>query len=491
MIGRPGSVRRMVGALAVRLEALREEDASEGWNEAMLLLERLDRGVALLEGVAADGSGDFEARIRDLSLLRRVCDLAVSVLEPLRLGEALLAVVSEEFPCHASALDLVGPSESGARRLRRGDWSNPDLESLADRCARRAGQELSALHPLRPAEHGEWREACAEAGIASILVLPAVSFGRASAFVHLYHDQPERFGGEERRVIGLVADLLGLALRHHEAAARMLSGGALEELRGGHGGAVRLDLVQRDKLSALEKMAASVAHELNNPMGWMLSNLARAREYVEQLRSTLEAPAGPEAVHGTLEALLKDFAGLLEETDEGLTRVRRVAHELHAMGRQSGEEVELTDLNGVVESALSMARLAAKPRVRFEQHMKPVPPARCRRLDLVQAVFHLLVNALEAGDAGGRLRVTTYRAGGEVRIEVADDGPGVPAEHAERIFEPFFSTKEGHSGLGLPIARDVARAHGGELLLVDGGVFRLSLPLEEPAGAACSRGREG
>lgn len=250
-----------------------------------------------------------------------------------------------------------------------------------------------------------------------------------------------------------------------------------------------LALARREGLLTLETFAARVAHEINNPMSYVLSNLRRAQEYVRGLPQLVPEAARKTGEMREVERVIEELGSILAETEEGLGRVRQMAARLNAfVPRKDGPKREV-DLNEVVETALSMARLEAHPSVLFEKRLEPLPPVQCARAALVHAVFNLVANAVDAVGESGTIRVSTFHSGQRALIEVRDDGPGIRPGDREFVFEPFYTTKlDGSPGLGLGIAREIATAQSGDLRVVDdGGGFVLSLPLASARPASRRR----
>ncbi len=443
-------------------------------------LARLERTVGMLERVAVESFDEFEERVRDLSLLRRFTDVVVSKFDLTELCRALAEIALDEISSCASLVFLTAAGDAEPF-VALGRVDDPAVGELAYRAARRALAELRPLDIADAEEDAELEALAREAHVRSLLVHPIATLGQPLGVLLLLDASPGKFGPDDGRALAGVADLAGIAMRHlqlsREVVARKELESALREPdRALH--QVRLAFLRRDKLFALTRLAASVGHEINNPMSYVLSNVGRAGEYVDELEGVVAKLAGGR-VPGDVESLVADFRELLADVEDGLERTRRIAQGLHSMGRNSDEPTGECDVNEIVERAVEMARTECMPSVRFAVSPRPLPPIPCRRFQIAQAVFNLLVNAAEAAGPGGTVRVSTGQAGRKIHIEVADDGPGIPPERREIIFEPFYSTKrEGGTGLGLAIARDIAESHRGviDVSAREGAVFTLELP---------------
>ncbi len=233
-------------------------------------------------------------------------------------------------------------------------------------------------------------------------------------------------------------------------------------------------LAVADRMASLGTLAAGVAHEINNPLSYVVGNLAFARE-------VLSAGAGtpPEALTQARQAL--------DEANEGASRVRQIVGDLRALSRQGDERHEPVDVGAALRSALNLTAGVLRPRAEVKAELGAVPPALGDPARLGQVFLNLLVNAGQA-IAPGRpesnlVRVTSgIGLDGRIRVEVSDTGAGIPPEVLPHIFAPFFTTKpsgEG-TGLGLAICQRTVAAMGGELTVAtrvgQGSTFTILLP---------------
>jgi len=238
---------------------------------------------------------------------------------------------------------------------------------------------------------------------------------------------------------------------------------------------LRQQLLIADRMASIGMLAAGVAHEVNNPLAYVLNNIEMA---------TKELAQQGESTRTTREAL-----GIALE---GVDRIRTIVRGLLELARVDDAAVGPVDVRAIVESTVGLAARQISERARLETDYRPVPFALGTSARLGQVLLNLLTNALEAMPTGAkdtnRLRVVVRRsASGGVVVEISDNGVGIAPEHAARIFDPFFTTKasgEG-TGLGLAITQRLVAELGGELSFESsprrGTTFRLTLQPEEPA----------
>jgi PAS domain S-box-containing protein len=244
--------------------------------------------------------------------------------------------------------------------------------------------------------------------------------------------------------------------------------------------AARARAVQADRLSSLGLLAASVAHEINNPASFILLGLGN----LERLLGGLEAPEDADRVASA--------RALLVEVRDSLHRIVRIVRDLRVFASPSrGDVTRVADVNEVVESALSLARGRIMERADLVTELGDVPPVKIDGGRLGQVIVNLLVNATQAIPKDGsyaKVTVTTRCVGDCVEILVSDTGTGIPKEILPRIWAPFFTTKsvDVGTGLGLSISREIIERAGGEIRVETrlqsseegprGSTFTISLP---------------
>ena len=265
---------------------------------------------------------------------------------------------------------------------------------------------------------------------------------------------------------------------------------------------LQAQLAQSDRLASMGLLAAGVAHEINNPLTYMMLNLERIVTelpdlggVLARLRGELTAALGEDAAAAMLERagveVATQQARILEararEAADGARRVAKIASDLKVFARADTDERAAVDVNTLIDKAIDIAANELRFRATIRRHFGDVPRVLGNAGRLSQVFLNLIVNAAHAIDEGAprenTVEITTRRRGGEVWIEVADTGRGILPEHLGRLFDPFFTTKASGlgSGLGLSICANIVRAHGGRIDVVSapGGGSRFTVCLPE------------
>jgi PAS domain S-box-containing protein len=251
---------------------------------------------------------------------------------------------------------------------------------------------------------------------------------------------------------------------------------------------LRERLVLSGRMAAVGELAAGVAHEINNPVAYVRSNLVLLRGHWDTLRNqwtTLDHVE--EKDREELQTLLAEGEELIDESLEGINRTAAIVRGIRDFSHAGGGARERANLNLLVEAAHRMATAGLKPGMEIRTVYGQLPETFCSPGEIQQVILNLLINALDAIDEAGVIRVETRHEGNLVVISVHDDGPGIERENLARIFDPFFTTKtvgEG-TGLGLSISYEIITRHGGEISVEStfgpGTTFRVSLPVTPDA----------
>jgi two-component system NtrC family sensor kinase len=274
-----------------------------------------------------------------------------------------------------------------------------------------------------------------------------------------------------------------------------------EELRHSKAELERLQaqIIQSEKMASLGQLAAGVAHELNNPAGYLYGNmelLAESARGLGRLLALYDAVPLPDDVLLKVRALkeetdyedaLADLGSIIADCREGAERIRDVVQNLRTFSRLDEAEFKKVDLHESIESTLRLlARYYTAENVRLVRDYGDLPPVDCYAGQLNQVWLNLLVNAAYAVRRGGEVRIKTRREGDAAVVAVGDTGDGIAPEHLPRIFDPFFTTKpvgEG-TGLGLSVTYGIVERHQGRIAVAscpgDGTTFTVTLPVDAP-----------
>ncbi len=268
-------------------------------------------------------------------------------------------------------------------------------------------------------------------------------------------------------------------------------------------------LVQSEKLASIGQLAAGVAHEINNPMGYIFSNFGTLEGYLHQLFEMLaayenaeSALVAPEVVTRLrnlrerieLDFLKEDIPVLMRESKQGIGRVRQIVQDLKDFSRvDSTQDLQWADLHQGIDSTLNVVASEIKYKADVVKEYGTLPDVECVPSQINQVIMNLVVNAAHAmGEERGRITIRTGVEADQVWLEVADTGSGIAPDTLNRIFEPFFTTKPvgKGTGLGLSLSYGIVQKHQGRIevssVVGHGTKFRVTLPVRRavPQGEA-------
>lgn len=263
-------------------------------------------------------------------------------------------------------------------------------------------------------------------------------------------------------------------------------------------------LVHSEKMASLGQLAAGIAHEINNPVGFVKSNLGMLSDYVSVFKdligtySKLAASITNHPMNGQadllaaidtvwkqedLDFILVDVDSLLAESLTGTERVREIAQSLKSFARLDEAEMQNADINEGLRATLRMIWNELKYHCTVREEMNPLPPIRCFPGQLNQVFMNLLVNASQAIKDEGEITIRTEADDDEVIVSISDNGLGIPKEDIPKLFNPFFTTKPvGHgTGLGLSVSYGIIQKHKGRIEVDSkvgtGTTFKIYLPI--------------
>ena len=257
-------------------------------------------------------------------------------------------------------------------------------------------------------------------------------------------------------------------------------------------------LLQSEKMASVGQLAAGVAHEINNPIGFVNSNLSTLEKYVAGLGSVLAAYEQAETRLGAnaftevtevkrkvdLAYLLDDIPNLLKESQDGLTRVKRIIQDLKDFSHVDESTWQMSSLESCMDSTLNVAANEIRYKAEVIKKYAGLPEVECMPSQINQVFLNLLVNAVQSIETKGVITISTGVVDSEVWVEVEDTGKGIAAEHLKKIFDPFFTTKPigKGTGLGLSVSFGIVQKHGGRIEvrseLGKGTAMRVWLPVK-------------
>lgn len=255
-------------------------------------------------------------------------------------------------------------------------------------------------------------------------------------------------------------------------------------------------MLQKEKMASIGQLAAGVAHEINNPMGFITSNLETLHKYGDKLLEFMTFVAAraerlpdlrreieAERRRLKIDYVADDLENLISESLEGAERVRKIVADLKSFSRVDGAEYKVVDLAECLDSTINIVWNELKYKATLKKEYGELPSLRGYPQQLNQVFMNLLVNAAHAIENQGEITIRTWSEAGWVSVAIEDNGCGIPDDVKARIFEPFFTTKEvgRGTGLGLSISYDIVKKHGGEITVASesgkGTSFVVRLPL--------------
>lgn len=258
---------------------------------------------------------------------------------------------------------------------------------------------------------------------------------------------------------------------------------------------MRSRLAHTDRLASIGQLSAGIAHEINNPLAFLMSNMMLEKEHLEDLRGLNDALRAASEQSPELRAILtrvklderlQELAEMVDDNLEGVDRIRSVAKELRGFARAEQKQFSNVDLNEVVKTACNLTRNEVRHIAKLDLDLAQLPQIVGDYGRLCQLLVNLIVNAAHAiGDGSttrDRISIRTLTTAEWVNIEVTDTGPGIAPEALPHLFDPFFTTKprEDGTGLGLSLCADTARLHNGSIHVQNaehgGASFLVQLP---------------
>jgi PAS domain S-box-containing protein len=266
-------------------------------------------------------------------------------------------------------------------------------------------------------------------------------------------------------------------------------------------------VLQQEKMASIGQLAAGVAHEINNPIGFIMSNFSTLQKYLDRLSAFIKAQS--EAIHenindtekqGTgergnrikelkkslkIDYILEDLDNLIHESLDGAERVKKIVQNLKSFARLDEAGQQMADINEGLESTINIVWNELKYKATVTKDYADIPMTKCNPGQLNQVFMNILINAAHAIEKQGEITVKTWSDNGYIYVSISDTGCGIPQDKINRIFEPFFTTKDvgKGTGLGLSISYDIIKKHSGEINVeseVDRGTtFTIKIPVNK------------
>ena len=468
---------------------------------------------------------DLESKVEQLSLLTELSRAVNATLDPEKIYEQALDRLVEGMAYQAAYLLLV---DGGRRALRLhrvrsavpmpAAESDVPLDAAASVSAKAAATGVPVVvNDVADTAEPVFLPQVQALGVRAFVSVPLRVKERVIGVLNVVSSQPHRFGPADVELLTAVANHVALAVDRAESFQTIedLSRGleekvrvrteqlraANEELQGAYRElqATQLQLVQREKMASVGQLVAGVAHELNNPIGFVASNAATLEDFVGRLRAMLDAyrtregvlPAAERAAlqadweQRKIDYVLRYLDSMIQGIREGAERTRKIVRDLRVFARGNDDIWQAVDLHEELESSLTLLGHLLKDRVVVHRKYGELPAVECVRSQIDQVLLNVLANAAQAIEGSGAITLETRHEDGHAVVTITDTGRGIAPEVRGRIFDPFFTTKpvgEG-TGLGLSISYEIVKKHGGEIgvdsRVGEGATFTVRLPVTE------------
>ena len=266
-------------------------------------------------------------------------------------------------------------------------------------------------------------------------------------------------------------------------------------------------LLQSEKMASLGQLSAGVAHEINNPLGFISSNIESLEKYLESysklfrgtnnLKKAIDEGNLQKAKDLNLELsriekkmnlnfIASDSDNLIRETKGGIERIKKIILDLKTFSRKNDEQMEQHQLQNIIESILSIVWNEIKYKAEIKKDYAQLDDVHCNEQKLGQVFINLLINACQAIENKGEILIRTYQENSFACVDIQDNGCGIEEDTLQKIFDPFYTTKKAGegTGLGLSVSYDIIRQHNGTLSatskLGEGATFTVKIPFQQP-----------
>jgi signal transduction histidine kinase len=465
---------------------------------------------------------DLATKVEQLSLLSDLGAAVNATLDPERIYQQALGQLVHRMGYQGAHLYLVdrerqrivghtGTGSSSAIEFEKIDLSLDPTKSVVAKVAVTGTPVLveDIETTTEPADRALARALNVRSGVA----VPLRVRGRVFGVIQAVSSRPHALAAGDIELLTAVANHVAMAVDRADSFQTIedLSRGleekvrvrteqlraANEELQAAYRDlqATQMQLIHREKMASVGQLVAGVAHELNNPIGFVFSNVSTLDDFVKRLRAMLDAyrtvplpDAEAERMQRHWAELKVDYAlkyldSMTQGIREGAERARKIVRDLRVFARSQDDVWQAVDLHEDLESSLTLLNHLLKDRITIHRKFGDVPPVECVRSQIDQVFLNLLANAAQAISDQGAITIETRRENGNAVVAISDTGPGIAPEIIGRIFDPFYTTKpvgEG-TGLGLSISYEIVKKHGGHIRAENapggGATFTVSVPL--------------
>jgi signal transduction histidine kinase len=466
---------------------------------------------------------DLESKVEQLSLLTELSRAVNATLDLERIYEQALARLVHGMRYEGAHLFLADEARGRLRahrivRADRGSTAGFEARELPLDSTSAVGRAATTREPVVVEDVDATPDAvdvpAAHAlEVRSLVCVPLVAKGRGLGVLTVIAREPGRFRPADVELIAAVASHVALAIdkaenfRTIEELSRGLEDkvrvrteqlrATNEELQAAYRElqAAQVQLIQREKMASVGQLVAGVAHELNNPIGFVASNAATLEDFVSRLRRMVEiyrtarlSDADAARAAAAWQDLKVDYAlryldPMLQGIKEGAERTRKIVRDLRVFARGDDDVRQPVDLHEELESSLTLLGHLLKDRVEVARKYGDLPTVECVRSQIDQVLLNILANAAQGIEGRGTITIETRGEEGWAVVAIGDTGPGIAPDVLGRVFDPFFTTKpvgEG-TGLGLSISYEIVKKHGGEIRVDSrpgaGAMFTVRLPL--------------
>lgn len=387
------------------------------------------------------------------------------------LTERMVNIITQEFSAQYVGLYLF--DEDGQPVLCRdtvhGEISQSEARALLERPDSVVGYVYRTGEPVLRAELTEEFHYLAAQELRSVLAVPLHHHNRLLGILVAAHSEPGFYGESKLRMARSIGEQAALAVRNAQLYAALHSYAqnleAMVEERTRELRSAQAQLIQSEKLAALGRLAAGIAHEVNNPLQPILNTLEVAIEDIANSQ-----PVDPQS---------------LRIAEQEVQRIKGIVARLLDFARPSAGETIPVNLPALVDEVVLLTqKQLERMHIRVSKFLREVPPVYGTPTQLKQVLLNLVLNAAQSMAEGGDLTIEVYPEGQGVILAVSDTGMGIDDEAVDRIFEPFYSTKNDGTGLGLSVTYGIVQGHGGTIRVHsevgEGSQFAVWLPCERP-----------